>query len=77
MFKGTAQRAEKDEKGGLVSMELGAALTKGRMKAWLGPGFVVCEAAFKTVGAMDGNCKGMDGSEGPFRAERLAAAPVK
>ena len=70
-YKGLAQRANKNERGQVVTMELGAALAKGKLKAWLGPGFVVCEAMFKATESMEGECKGMDGNTGPFRAERL------
>lgn len=71
-YEGTAQRDEKDEKGNVVTMELGAALEKGKIRAWLGPGFVVCEAPFSTTKPMEGECKVVigSGSTGPFRAER-------
>lgn len=71
-YKGTARRDEKGEKGKVVIMELGAALTKGKLKAWLGPGFVVCEAPFSVKAPMKGKCKvGIgSGSPGPFRASR-------
>jgi len=71
-YKGLARREERDEKGEVVTMELGAALDGGKLKAWLGPGFVVCEAAFRAAPSLQGECNAMDGNTGPFRADRLA-----
>jgi hypothetical protein len=56
-YIGTAKRGEKDQKGGEVTMGLGAALTKGKSKAWLGAALIVCEGPFKAKGLMQWDCK--------------------
>jgi hypothetical protein len=72
-YAGMARRDTPDARGTDVELKLGAVLTRGRLKAWLGPGIVVCEAPFSRTSAMTGTCRVAigEGEPGPFRAARL------
>ena len=71
-FIGTARRTERDDKGAAVTQELGAALERGKIKAWLGQ-FVLCEAPFSSGQPTIGSCQALIGTlmgDGSFRAEK-------
>jgi hypothetical protein len=71
-FSGTGTRETRNDKNEVVEMGVGAALEKDTLKAWLGPGFIVCQGAFHATQTIEGECKAMNGSPaGPFKAERL------
>lgn len=71
-YSGTGTRETLDEEGKVVTMGIGAALEKGSLRAWLGPGFIVCTGLFRPAGPIEGDCTEMDGdAAGQFNAERL------
>ena len=71
-YEGTGERVDPNALGGIVNLKVGAVLSKGRMKAWLGPGIVICEGPFTPGRPVTGTCKVSlgEGAPGTFRAER-------
>ena len=71
-YAGTGTRDVRDENGKIVTMEIGAALTKNKFKAWVGPGVIIGEGRFNPTGVIEGKCIIITGEDGGlFKAERI------
>ena len=72
-YEGDAVRDTSNAAGAAVRLKIGALLVNGRLKVWLGPGIIVCEAPFKTSGTMRGQCRVAlgTGETGAFSARRI------
>jgi hypothetical protein len=72
-YEGDGRRDVVNAMGTPVLLKIGAVLAKGRLKVWLGPGIVVCEAPFSAAKPMSGECRVVlgEGDPGPFRARRV------
>lgn len=76
-YAGEGVRDTPGDAGVPVQLKVGALLSNGRLKLWLGPGVVVCDAPFSARRPMTGRCRVAlgEGDPGPFRAERLPDQP--
>jgi len=72
-YEGDGLRDTSNAAGAPVRLKIGALLANGRLKVWLGPGIIVCDAPFKAAGTMTGQCRVVlgTGEAGPFRARRI------
>jgi hypothetical protein len=76
-YAGEGVRDTPGDAGVPVRLKVGALLAKGRLKLWLGPGVVVCDAPYSARRTMTGQCRVAlgEGDPGPFRANRLPDEP--